>query len=607
MKKFIQTKWFTYATYILLVMAVLLVGFVLMQNNKTLNRVITSFFNVAENRSFDYRQILQVAHKQPIPNKDIVVLAVDDASLEMLWDKYGEWPIPRNVYADIINYIEKDHPKAIIFDLMFIKSLKATAAADKALTDTMNKYDNIYTSMNLDNQAADVREPAKLPERISVDIQNSSGIDISKKYGFSNCRLILNELINGKVHIGMTNVMRSSDGIIRKVAPVLEYNGKYYPYLTFLAGGNIVNEKPQNSFLIDKTSTLKGSNLNIPLTKEGDAILNWYGPSGTHLNYPMYKVVTSMEGKTSSSFNFKDKIVIIGTTAMSLHDTKSVPVQEGVYPGVEVHATFLNNIIDGNFIKQTSPFANILIIALVVAVVGLIVMLSESTVFALLSTVLFGIAYLFIAYYLMELKNLWIPVVLPVISIVLAFALSYLAKYIIKSRDFEYQYKLATIDGLTELYNHRYFQDTLRKQIDLSKRYGQPFSLIIVDIDFFKKFNDTYGHQAGDAVLRQVAQTLKKNSRTTDYVCRYGGEEMSIILPNTTAEEVLNNANRILQAVAERPFQLNATETGHVTISVGVATFPDNAETAQSLIEYADKGLYYAKEHGRNQVGKSEG
>ena len=103
-----------------------------------------------------------------------------------------------------------------------------------------------------------------------------------------------------------------------------------------------------------------------------------------------------MEGKTSSSFNFKDKIVIIGTTAMSLHDTKSVPVQEGVYPGVEVHATFLNNIIDGNFIKQTSPFANILIIALVVAVVGLIVMLSESTVFALLSTVLFGIAYLFI-------------------------------------------------------------------------------------------------------------------------------------------------------------------------------------------------------------------
>ena len=204
----------------------------------------------------------------------------------------------------------------------------------------------------------------------------------------------------------------------------------------------------------------------------------------------------------------------------------------------------------------------------------------------------------------MDIYNIWIPVVMPVIAIILAFALSFLAKYIIKSKDFEYQYKLATVDGLTELYNHRYFQEALKNQIEISKRYGQPFSLIIIDIDFFKKFNDTYGHQAGDAVLKQVAQTLKKNSRTTDFVCRYGGEEMSIILPNTNAEDALFNAKRINKAIAEKEFQLNPTETGKVTISVGVATFPDNANDAQGLIEFADKGLYYAKEHGRNQVIK---
>ena len=148
------------------------------------------------------------------------------------------------------------------------------------------------------------------------------------------------------------------------------------------------------------------------------------------------------------------------------------------------------------------------------------------------------------------------------------------------------------------------FQQNLKNQIEISKRYGQPFSLIIIDIDYFKKFNDTYGHQAGDAVLKQVAQTLKKNSRTTDFVCRYGGEEMSIILPNTTSEEALFNANRINKAIAEKEFYLNPSTTASVTISVGVATFPENAETAQDLIEFADKGLYYAKEHGRNQVGK---
>lgn len=605
MKNLAKTKWFTFGTYILLVLAALLVGFVLLQNNKTLDRVIHSFFEVAENRSFDYRQSIRVVHKQPVVNKDIVVLAIDDASLEMLWDKYGEWPIPRNVYANMIEHIEKGKPQAIIFDLMFIKSMRANKASDDALINTMNKYNNIYTAMNFDNQPTEVRVPVDLPERLQVKVNNDSNIDFSKKYHFTNCRPILERLLNGTVNIGITNVIRNNDGIIRKVAPILEYKGKLYPYLAFEAGSDYITGEKVKDFDLNKNKELSVADTKIPLSEDGDAILNWYGQSGTHNIYPMYKVVNEMDANKDASY-FHDKIVIVGTTAMALHDTKSVPIQEGVYPGVEVHATFFNNMLDNNFIKQTNGLTNALILVFVACAVGCIVMLSESTIFALLSTVLFGIAYLFISYYIMELQNLWIPVVLPSIAIVLAFALSFLAKYIIKSRDFEYQYKLATIDGLTELYNHRYFQDTLRKQIEISKRYSQPFSLIIVDIDFFKKFNDTYGHQAGDAVLRQVAQTLKKNSRTTDYVCRYGGEEMSIILPNTTSEEALFNANRILHAVAEKTFHLNATDTGNVTISVGVATFPDNADTPQSLIEYADKGLYYAKEHGRNQVGKVE-
>lgn len=603
MKKIFKTKWFTFGTYILLVLATLLVGFVLLQNNKTLQNVITSFFEVAENRTFDYRQTLKVLHKQPLPDKNIVILAIDDASLEVLWDKYGEWPIPRDVYADVIHHIEKGQPQSIIFDLMFIKSIRTGKDADKALIDAMNSYNNIYTSMNFDNQPSDVRIPADLPERLSINVNNQSNINIREKYNFTNCRLILKELLNGRVHVGMTNVIRNSDGIIRKIAPILAYKNKYYPYLTFCAGSNYLESKDVKDFVINKNKNLIIGSTSIPLTENGEAILNWYGPSGTHTVYPMHKIIKEME-LNKNIFDFKDKIVIIGTTAMSLHDTKSVPVQEGVYPGVEVQATFLNNMIDNNFISKTSLTSDIIILITVIGLVGFIVMMSTSTVFAVLSTILFGIGYLFISYYTMALHNLWIPVVLPVISIILAFALSFLAKYLIKSRDFEYQYKLATIDGLTDLYNHRYFQDSLRNQIEISKRYNQPFSLIIIDIDFFKKFNDTYGHQTGDAVLKQVAQTLKKNSRNTDIVCRYGGEEMSIILPNTTAKDALFNANRICKAVADKEFQLNATQTGHVTISLGVATFPENAETAQTLIEYADKCLYYAKEHGRNQVGK---
>ena len=607
MKNLIKTKWFIYGTYLLLVLAALLIGFVLLQNNKTLKNVIVSFFEVAENRTFDYRQSLQVIHKRPLPNKDIVIVAVDDASLETLWERYGEWPIPRKIYGDLINYLEQKRPQSIIFDLMFIKSLRETELADKYLIDTMNKYSNVYTAMNLDNQPSDVRIPIDLPDRLALNINNNSDVNIKSKYEFINCRPILEGLIDGKVKIGMTNVMRNNDGIIRYIAPLMLYKGKYYPYLTFKAGADYLAQNNEKNFTIDSNSNLQAFDTKIPLTKDGDAILNWYGPCGTHTIIPMYKVIRDMENPNSkgiTNFDFKDKIIIIGTTAMSLHDTKSVPVQEGVYPGVEVHATFFNNMLDNNFIHKTGIVTDIIILACVVAIVGGIVMLSTSTLFAFLSTTLFGIAYLFISYYAMELYNLWIPVVLPIISIMAAFALSFLAKYLMKARDFEYQYKLATIDGLTELYNHRYFQDTLRKQIDIARRYNQAFSLIIIDIDFFKKFNDTYGHQAGDAVLRQVAKILKNNSRATDYVCRYGGEEMTIILPNTSAEDALFNANRICKAVADTPFHLTPVDKVNVTISLGVATFPDNAQTPQDLIEWADKGLYYAKEHGRNQVGR---
>ena len=604
MKEFIKSKFFTFCTYILLVAVITLLGFIVLQSNNALKNVFVSFFEVAENRSFDYRQVLKTIHRPPAVNDDIVVVAIDDASLELLWDKYGEWPIPRGVYADIIEHIEKQNPKAIIFDLMFIKSMRATEKDDKALVETMNRYNNIYTAMTFDNQPEDLRIPAKLPERLALNVSNISNVDIEKKYNFTNCRTILPELLEGNVHIGLTNVIRNNDGIIRKIAPLLKYQDNYYPYLTFGAGANYLENEEVKDFIIDENSNLVVSSSTIPLNKYGEAILNWYGPTGTHLIYPFYKVLKDNENKKYGSRNFENKIVIIGTTAMSLHDTKSVPVQNNIYPGVEVHATFFNNMLDNNFIKQTKTSTNIAISLFVVALVGFIVMLSTSTIFAVLSTTLFTVGYLLVSYYVMVLNNLWIPVVVPLISIIIAFALSYLTKYLIKSRDFEYQYRLATIDGLTELYNHRYFQDSLKKQVDIAKRYQQVFSLIIVDIDYFKKFNDTYGHQAGDAVLKQVALTLKKNSRSTDIVCRYGGEEMSIILPNTSAREALNNAHRICNTIAETDFQVNPHTTTKVTVSVGVATFPENAETAQDLIEIADKGLYVAKASGRNQVGK---
>lgn len=600
MKFNIDKKFIDYVAYILIAISTIFIIAFLMHN-----KIITNFFNDAENKSFDYRQSLLVKHKHLKPNSDIVILAIDNTSYEYVLEHYGEWPISRKVYADIINLIEKDNPKAIIFDLMFIKSFKNDLASDTYLANTMEKYPNIYTGISFDNESFDLRKPINLPDKMKakVKVENKS-FNTNNIFSFSNCRAILSQLLNNDTNVGMININRSNDGIIRTVPTFARYKDEFYPYLTLMIGNSYINKSYNPEYIIDKKSNLKSGDLSIPITNNGECVLNWYGPAQqTYKNIPFYKLIELTKGnKISENYNFKNKIIFVGTTAQSLFDTKSVPVDK-IYPGVELHATYLNNIIDNSFIKKTSNITNTIIITTLIIIITTLVFLSTSSLFAIISCSLIATAYYMASYYVMKYFNLWIPDIIPMFAILMTFAISYLAKYLLKSRDFEYQYKLATTDGLTELYNHRYFQDTLRKQIETAKRYNQPFSLIIIDIDFFKKFNDSYGHQSGDAVLKGVAHILKRNTRATDFVCRYGGEEMSIILPYTDREEAIINAERICKAVSSNVFKLPNNVNCHVTISLGVSTFPQDGETPQSIIEKADKALYWAKEHGRNQVG----
>ena len=601
MKLNINSKFIDYVAYFLITISIIFIT-LFVSNNK----LILNFFNDAENKSFDYRQSLLVKHKHLKPNKDIVVLAIDDASYEYILEHYGEWPISRKVYADIINLIEKDSPKAIVFDLMFIKSFKNDLASDNLLANTMGKYNNIYTGINFDNESFDLRKPINLPDKMkaNLEIQNKN-INFKKVFRFTNYRAIIPQLLNNSTKVGMININRSNDGIIRTAPSFATYKNDYYPYLSLMVGNDIINNNHTNNYVINKKSTLKVGDLSIPLINTGECVLNWYGPAQqTYKNIPFYKLVKLSKGENiSERYNFKNKVVFVGTTAQSLFDTKSVPIDK-IYPGVEIHATYLNNIIDNSFIKKTTHGADTIIIISLILIITTIVFLSTSSIFAILSTTLVATAYYMTSYYVMKFFNLWIPDILPLFSILITFAISYLAKYLLKSRDFEHQYKLATTDGLTELYNHRYFQDTLRKQIETSKRYNQPFSLIIIDIDYFKKFNDSYGHQSGDAVLKGVDHILKRNTRETDFVCRYGGEEMSIILPYTDQKEAQANAERICKAVANHVFKLPNNVECNVTISLGVSTFPEDGDSPQTIIEKADKALYWAKEHGRNQVGK---
>jgi diguanylate cyclase (GGDEF)-like protein len=161
--------------------------------------------------------------------------------------------------------------------------------------------------------------------------------------------------------------------------------------------------------------------------------------------------------------------------------------------------------------------------------------------------------------------------------------------------------RLSITDGLTQVHNHRYFQDRLREEFRRAQRYDDPLSLILVDLDHFKSFNDEHGHQVGDVVLCDVAAALQRCVRETDLVARYGGEEFAVLLPRTPLAGALTVAERVWR-------ELGSLRTGpqrklRVTASVGVSSFPHHAvNSPDQLVLSADQALYRAKNEGRNRI-----
>jgi diguanylate cyclase (GGDEF)-like protein/PAS domain S-box-containing protein len=157
-------------------------------------------------------------------------------------------------------------------------------------------------------------------------------------------------------------------------------------------------------------------------------------------------------------------------------------------------------------------------------------------------------------------------------------------------------------DPLTGLFNRRYMEESLERELRRAERRNQPLGVIMFDLDYFSRFNNTFGHQAGDLVLQAFGEMVQARVRAEDIACRYGGEEFTVILPEATLEATRERAERILQVVRDLHVSHRGQSLGAVTMSAGVAAYPDHARTGESLIRAADTALYVAKAAGRDQV-----
>jgi len=163
--------------------------------------------------------------------------------------------------------------------------------------------------------------------------------------------------------------------------------------------------------------------------------------------------------------------------------------------------------------------------------------------------------------------------------------------------------QLILVDELTTLFNRRYFNQRLSEEVERSIRYKDPLSILVIDLDHFKHYNDHNGHSAGDYLLQELCTLMKKTFRKTDILCRYGGEEFVAIIPETNKTEAKVLAETFRKRVQDYPFKFRTTQPKRkVTISVGIADIPNHADTPKELLEKADDALYQAKETGRNKT-----
>lgn len=522
--------------------------------------LIERFENVFLDLSFRNRPQIKV-------HPAVVYIDMDEESIRML----GRWPWARYNHAALIRILHEWKARSIVFDVLF--SEPSTTFDDEAMIEALKEAGNVYL-------------PVMLEETRDKKIWTHALPEFEKQ-------------AEGTGHI---NVSPDRDGTMRRIQPYLGESGKSFPYLAIEVAYNYL-----------KKARPPEGHLPFPLDSKGKMLINWAGKWKTTFgHYSFVDIIKSYAALREGSVpvilpeQIKDKICLIGLTAAGLTDIKANPLEE-TYPAVGVHGNIINSILTDRFIYPAPAWLNRLVL-LIIGVLASFFFFFSKQIFSFIAGLILGLIWVAVSFVLFVNQGIWIYVMNPLLLIFSLFIFSAVFSLTIGKKEQERLFALATRDGLTGLYVIRHFRTLLNEAVNEAHKKKIPLSLILVDLDHFKKVNDTYGHVAGDAVLKHLARILytvmKKEGEKTErnVVARYGGEEFIIMLKDCSlTDAAFNHAENIRRAVEKSIVEYGDLRIP-LTLSLGVSTLHPDETVPDLMVHRADSALYRAKEEGRNRV-----
>lgn len=516
----------------------------------------------------------------------IAVIEIADDSIA----KIGRWPWGRDWHAALVQALTEFGARAVVFDVIFSES--SPPEKDLAFERAIARSGRVYLAQVIEGG---LHPDSSHQER---NLQERSLLCSLPQFS---------KAAKGSGHI---NIQPDIDGVMRRIPLLVDFNGRKIPQLSLAVAMDEYGVDPESlryegGHLVLPFSN--GGSIRVPTDEDGDYLINWAGPwNKAFAHYSYIDVITSysavLNGRKPAILPeaFRNKICFVGVSASALFDIRPTSL-EPAYPAVGVNLTILNNLLEKRFIRKLTKGQETVLLALVfLLMLGLLRirnhLLSACSMLGVLAGC-FGLAFL-----AFRLFDVWVCIVYPVFLVMAQSFLVTVYNQIAITVERMKLLNLATRDSLTGLYNIGHFKLLLKAEIaTICMRREKSLSILMGDVDDFKKINDTYGHQTGDQVLREVAAAVRSGCRALDVAARYGGEEFIVMLPGANIDDALKIAEKIRKSIHLKVY---ATEQGDfkISISIGVTQVAPDEKNIDAILARVDRALYSAKRTGKNKV-----